>query len=353
MAPKAASDDDDDDDDNFRSTDHGSGNGTRSPAAEKVAKPRPTVLGTTPWLSSSTTPSGNRVAVSSPAPSVSVRPGLQFTAIINWWDSPPDSPSKVAERLGFAPNIGTFYDIHDSWDANRFKNEVDQIVAMRDKFKNLWTPIQMDVAILPKGGLPAFEALLPQIANSFRDAEQRGIHVRTRALTEMNGTWFEYSTGRYEEIKAILRKFYTVIKSVSASTIMWNPNFSFGGCGPDDPIDARNFDPGADFWDEAGLDIYVHGPKCQNDMPTGGEIRAGITGCDFYNYVKASGKPFLVAETSRATKIGCGTVPPDFDFQSKSNWLAQLFDPALKADFPLLYNVSWFDYNKFEDGEQR
>lgn len=111
---------------------------------------------------------------------------MQFTAIINWWDKDdPDTPSKVAQRLGFAPNIGTFYDLTKEWPRDRFANEINQIVEMRSKFKNLWSPIVIDVAILPRGGFPAFEALFDQIGNSFKEAEAKGIRVRTRALTEV------------------------------------------------------------------------------------------------------------------------------------------------------------------------
>lgn len=134
---------------------------------------------------------------------------------------------------------------------------------------------------------------------------------------------------------------------------MFNPNFSYGGCGQNEKLDARNYDPGPQFHDECGLDIYRHNPKCVNQEPKGDEIRSAINACGFYDSISSSGQLFSIAETSRATKLGCGPLPPDFDFKAKSNWLKQIFSPELRKEFPLLYNVGIFDFKKYEDGEDR
>ena len=282
------------------------------------------------------------------------RSKLEITVLQNWWDA-SETSSQLGGRLGFSPNTGTFFDLDATWDAATFTRQLNQVIEMRDRFPTLSSPYIFDVAILPKQGLNKMtDALFAQMARSFNEAYARGVVVRTRMLTELNGTWFPYSglPGGPQELIGILRRFHTVIKRDARNTIvMWNPNFSFGACGG--PIDAKLYFPGAEYMDCVGADIYVHGPTCVNELPKGDEIRKAILACGFYDLVKQINKPFYIAETSRATKIGCPGYSEQLDFETKVNWLRQLYDESLQRDFPLYAGWTWFDFTKREDGENR
>lgn len=316
------------------------------------AQTGPVVTTTTPTPS----PVVPGVPVGPVAPGQTAR--LQITVIPNWWDG-SDSPVQIAKRLSFAPNIGTFFDVYDSWDASTFDQQIQMVLSMRNASQLVSGPLVFDVAILPQAGLDKMtNDMFERMARSFKQAHDRGVKVRTRFLTEANGTWFKYSglPGGPQELIALMRRFFTVVKGISKDTeIMFNMNWSYrtDACGPSDPVDATNYFPGQDYIDSIGLDIYYHGPKCVNELPKGDEVRQAILACKFYDLVKRVGKPFYIAETNRAFKIGCANASDAMEYEMKTRWLRQLLDPALQREFPLYAGFTLFELRKQEDGELR
>lgn len=315
---------------------------------------RPATSGTTTPVQKSIRPTSSSLTTlvpKSPAPVVPRNSKMALTVVVDWGS---DTPVKLAQRLGFPVHCGGFYNHPDQDWENTYRPQVTQLAEMRDRFGTpSWDDyVILDIAILPRGGFGPMEQLFPQIARSIKWAfETHKVVTRTRYCTEMNGTWFPYGQ-KEEELKATMRKFYTAVKSVAPSPmsiVMFNPNFSYQ-C--DGPVDARRYDPGPNFYDCIGADLYRHGDNCKNVLPTGTEIADALRMCGFADFVKSRNKPFLIGETSKATKMGC-PMADNFDYESKANWIRQLFNPALRQLIPQLHSISWFDYRKNEDGEDR
>jgi hypothetical protein len=340
-------------------------------------------------------------ACSSPAPQVADAPAVTATPATSATpegtdrDEPPDlvppsgtawfgmnldwandSAAQVSERLGRTPSVWVQFVAFPLDEGGRANLDafVEQIAPMGG--------IGL-VTLEPHGGL---ETVTPEAAEELAAIlrgywDEQGVPTIVRFAHEMNGSWYPWG----QQADAYVEAFRTVAAAVHAdapaSTMAWAPNegsgypFIGGAHAGDDPALDTNADgrigpgddpyapywPGDDAVDWVGMSLYHWGlayPWGENELPAEGSFRAlltgGVTGAhdeqvdtpDFYaEYAEGHDKPLGIFETAALFNP---EVRGPGEAEIKSAWWRQVTDQSIRADFPRLAMVNWFEWRKEE-----
>ncbi|KAL7747144.1 hypothetical protein RI367_007504 [Sorochytrium milnesiophthora] len=211
-----------------------------------------------------------------------------------------------------------------------------------------------------------------------RLVRQLNVCVLLRFAHEMNGSWYPWGRKPLQYVRCFRRVATAVKQAMPQVVLVWSVN---GGVGypfsapirltANSTDDARAMDtngdgwidhkddpytpywPGEEYVDWIGVDIYHFG-----DMDNACNAVAGkkqfatlMTGSPFRLYdmfAKRYNKPFAITET------GASYYPEDktsrvSELDVKRSWWTQLTDTRIKATYPLLAMVCWFEIAKRED----
>jgi hypothetical protein len=287
-----------------------------------------------------------------------------------------DSAAAVTERLGEAPSVWVQFVAFPLEEQSR--GYLDAFIEQIASVDGIGL-----VTLEPHDGL---EAVTPEAAEELALAladywEEFGTPTIVRFAHEMNGSWYPWG----QQPGAYVRAYRTVAEAVHglapASAMAWAPNegsgypFSGGPYVGDDPALDTNGDgqitneddpyapywPGDDAVDWVGMSIYHWGlayPWGENELPPPGTFRALLTGGntaahedqdeipDFYaTYAEGRDKPMGIFETAALYNPA---EPGPSEEAIKTAWWRQLADPAIRADFPRLAMINWFEWRKHE-----
>ncbi len=198
---------------------------------------------------------------------------------------------------------------------------------------NYWDPNFMDGAIAD-GSQDAY------IAQWARDAKAWGHPLFLRFDWEMNGSWFNYGTGKHPTTRtanntpaqfvAMWRHVHDIFTSVGAANVTWlwctNIDFGLGS-----PV-ASNY-PGNAYADWTCIDAYN-----ANDPWQSFNSLIGSTYPQVMNF--APNKPMLIGETGSTATGG-----------SKSQWISGMFRD-LAGSFPNVQGLVWEDVDAPGPGGQ-
>ena len=287
-----------------------------------------------------------------------------------------DSVAQVSERLGATPSVWVQFVAFPLDPTQRANLDafVEQVAAAHG------------IALLtlePHDGLDAVTAEAAADLATVLDGywEDAGVPTIVRFAHEMNGSWYPWA----QQPEAYVAAFRTVADAIHAgapaSAMAWAPNegsgypFTGGQFASEDAALDTNRDgsvtnaddpyapywPGDDAVDWVGMSLYHWGlayPWGENELPADGTFRALLTGGntgahegqvqipDFYaTYAEGHDKPMGVFETA-ALYNPAAEGPSEAEL--KSAWWAQVTDDALRADFPRLAMINWFEWRKDE-----
>ncbi len=318
----------------------------------------------------------------SAAPTASVRPLPQLVPAAGtaWFgmnlDWANDSVAAVTERLGATPSVWVQFVRFPLDDAARgnLQGFAEQVSAA-DGIGLL--------TLEPHDGLESVTPAAAEEMATLLDAywTELGMPTIVRFAHEMNGSWYPWG----QQPAAYVDAFRTVADAVHqlapASAMAWAPNegsgypFNGGPYASNDPsLDtdgngevATGDDPYAPYWpgddvvDWVGMSIYHWGlayPWGENELPAAGTfenlLTGGVTGAheaqepipDFYAvYADGHDKPMGVFETAALYNP---TAPGPDEATLKRAWWSQVVDPDVRARFPSLAMLNWFEWQKEE-----
>jgi hypothetical protein len=308
--------------------------------------------------------------------------GLMYFGVQLQWTR--DTTATYASRLGHTPALlGEFLTIpfiaKDLDGANQHVAET--ATADGRYFLTVETPQGLDAVTTQSAA---------ELAAYVSVWNAQGVDVLVRFDQEMNGSWYAWGQKPTEYIRAFRLIADTIHARAPRAAMVWSP--SYGGGYPfqgpqsaaqpgspdfaaldtnhdgriaagDDPYGP--YYPGDRYVDWVGLTLYHFGDK----YPWGKNVVAehnkfvdqlsghynGANGDDsatpnFYTtYAVGHHKPMMISETSalyNEARAGTG----DTEVAIKSDWIAQVFDPAVAHRFPLLKAVVWFEHEKNENG---
>lgn len=287
-----------------------------------------------------------------------------------------DSVADVSERLGVTPSVWVQFVAFPLDEGGRSNLDafVEQVAAVDG--------IGL-ITLEPNGGLESVtEAAAEELARLLDEYwRSGGTPTIVRFAHEMNGSWYPWG----QQPEAYVDAFRTVATAVHAlapaSAMAWAPNegsgypFTDQAFSSQDPSldtngdgEVTNLDdpyapywPGDDAVDWVGMSVYHWGlayPWGENEMPAAGTFRSLLTGgvsgahegqvpiTDFYaTYAEGHDKPMGVFETAAFFNPSAGG--PD-EGELKAAWWRQVTDPAVRADFPRLAMLNWFEWRKDE-----
>jgi beta-mannanase len=187
--------------------------------------------------------------------------------------------------------------------------------------------VQLSINCGEKGDMSQQE--LDQFKLLAQQAKSQGVTLQVRFGYEMN---LQHVSG-YSDPETFKKQWTQVADAVHAGggQTVWCPSNSTQS-------DYEKFLPDPSTIDVVGLDVYhMNSGPIQPD-----EVKNAISG--IASVPGLAGKPITLPETG-VQLTGDGS-----DANKVSDWLSQLSDPALKAQFPNYKGFMWFDYNKPGDG---
>lgn len=287
-----------------------------------------------------------------------------------------DSVAEVSERLGATPSVWVQFASFPLDPGQRANMDafVEHVAAVHG------------IALLtlePHAGLEVVTAEAAEELAIVLDAywNDSGVPTIVRFAHEMNGSWYPWG----QQPEAYVAAFRTVADAIHAgapaSATAWAPNegsgypFTGGPYASEDPVLDTNGDgtitnaddPYAPFWpgddavDWVGMSLYHWGlayPWGENELPGDGTFRALLTGGNtgahegqveipnFYaTYAEGHDRPMGVFETAALYNPAEGGAS---QADLKSAWWGQVTDDTIRADFPRLAMINWFEWRKDE-----
>jgi beta-mannanase len=176
-----------------------------------------------------------------------------------------------------------------------------------------------------------FDDMLAERAN---EAQALGQEFFLDLGAEMNGDWSPWSGAQNgmsaEKYVAMYRHVHDALKSATNIVWAWCPNVT------DEPRASWNatmkYYPGDDYVDWTCVDGYNWGNTDGGGWQSFKEIFQEI-----YPTLAAKNKPILIGEMASAEGGG-----------NKSEWIDAML-PTLKASYPMIKGLIWFDVNKEAD----
>lgn len=294
------------------------------------------------------------------------------------------TPASYAASLGRVPyDFGQFVSLPLSTaDERRLDTAVSELAALHAKlFLTLEVP----------GGLGTVTPAVAQsIATDLARWNLQGVGIFVRFGQEMNGGWYPWAQQPVRYVAAFRLIASYVHRLAPGSVMVWSPNYGGGYPFAGEPYVAQpgtaafqtldtNHDgkltmqddpygpyyPGDDAVDWVGLSLYHFGnrwPWGANDVPEPGKFVNQMTGSydgdngndtavpNFYAvWAVGHHKPMAISETAAlydGAQSGAGAT----ELQVKRAWIDQVFNPSVRADFPALALIDWFEYRKTEGG---
>ncbi len=309
-----------------------------------------------------------------PVPDLVPEPGTAWFGMNLDWAN--DSIGDVSERLGRTPSVWVQF-VEFPLDAGGTANLdafVEQVAAADGIGLVTLEPHDGLASVTPETA----EALARVLDGYWRES---GVPTIIRFAHEMNGSWYPWG----QQPEAYVEVFRTVADAVHrlapASAMAWAPNEGAGYPFPageflsddaaldtdgdgevtadDDPY--APYWPGADAVDWVGMSLYHWGieyPWGENEMPPAGSFRALLTGRpiasaegpsvapDFYaTYAEGHDKPMGVFETAALFNP---SEPGPAEAELKTAWWNEVTEASVRADFPRVAMVNWFEWRKHE-----
>ena len=291
-----------------------------------------------------------------------------------------DSAAGFRERTGTAPAVMSAFVPFAlaREDVDLVDRVVDQLAAQRSALM---------LTVEPFDGLESVdEAGATRLAEHVADWSERGVPVYVRFAQEMNGSWYPWGQQPQEFVRAFRTVADALHRTAPLAATVWAPNYAVGYPFRDgrqeydrsDPATAlldttrdgrldRRDDPYAPYWpgrdvvDWVGMSLFHWGdayPWDRQTVPERGKFLAQLRGSyggasgavaslpDFVQrYSVDTGKPFAVTETAARWSPGQPGPAPQL---MREAWLAQVFDPAVRAALPTLRMVTWLDWRRRE-----
>lgn len=293
------------------------------------------------------------------------------------------SPKAYAARLGRVPyDYGDFASLPlSNSERQTLDKEVSQIAALHSKF---FLTIEM-----PDGLGIVTPSVAQSLARQLARWNAEGVGIFLRFGQEMNGSWYPWGQQPALYV-AKFRLVATYVHRLALGTVMvWSPNtgdgYPFAGgeysVKPGTPafkeMDTNGaaqlsmyddpygpYYPGDAYVDWVGLSNYDFGdtyPYGANTIPEPNKFVEQMTGTyignegndtmlpNFYKiYAVDHHKPMAISETAalyNEKQAGIGAS----DIAIETNWIDQVFNPAVRAQFPKLGMVNWFEWKKNEE----
>ena len=230
------------------------------------------------------------------------------------------SVAQTAAKLGRMPAVHlTYYAWDADWTGSATKAD---LAARRIPLVN-WEPHNIDFAKIIDGRL---DATIMARANG---AKALGQKFFLDFAAEMNGdeAWSGNNATLYV---AAYRHIHDLFVASGATNVVWAwcPNVTDTPGGNRTTMD---YYPGDSYVDWTGVDGYNWGTK------NGGWQTFQQVFKDIYPLLAAKKKPIIIGEMSSAEADG-----------DKGKWIDEIV-PTLRASFPLIRCVVWFDINKEAD----
>lgn len=303
--------------------------------------------------------------------------GTLFGMNLDWAN---DSVAAVSERLGVTPAAWVQF-VAFPLDAAARANLDDfygQVAAVHGMAL---------VTLEPNGGLASVtDAAITELAALVAAWADRGVPTMVRFAHEMNGSWYAWSQQPSAYVDAFKRVATAVHAATPFASMVWAPNYGAGypfvggpfqaAAGTDDfaALDTNHdgtlstaddpyapYYPGDDAVDWVGMSLYHWGnahPWGENEVPEDGAFVARLSGTytglngdetpvpDFYaTYADNHDKPMAITETA-ALYDPAGPGPTER--QVKEAWWRQAFAPDVRARFPRIRMINWFEWRKDE-----
>ena len=231
------------------------------------------------------------------------------------------SIDQTARKLGHTPIIHlTYYRWDADWTASVTQAD---LAAGRIPLVN-WEPHNIDFAKISDGSLDA------TIVARARGSKALGKKFFLDFAAEMNGdeAWSGNNAALYV---SAYRHIHDLFAAAGANNVIWAwcPNVTDTNGGNRTTMD---YYPGDAYVDWTGVDGYNWGTTNSNGWQTFKQVFQ-----DIYPLLAAKKKPILIGEMA-STEIG----------GNKASWIDDII-PTLRASFPLIKGVVWFDINKETD----
>jgi hypothetical protein len=353
-----------------------------TPAAPSVGAPPsvPAPPPASPAASDEPTPASTGRPLPSQLPGLArlePQDGAYFGVNLDWGN---DTAEAVSERLGVTPAVWVQF-VAFPLDAGARANLdafVDQVAEVRGVAL---------ITLEPNDGLASVsDDAIAELAQALRDYTERGVPVLVRFAHEMNGSWYAWGQQPDAYVDAF-RRVAEAVHDIPGAAMIWAPNYGAGypfiggryEATPDTPefaaldTDADGalterddpyapYYPGDDAVDWVGMSLYHWGnahPWGENEVPEEGAFVERLTGTydgangdetavpDFYaDYADGHDKPMAITETA-AFWDPAGADPPTEE-EIKATWFRQVFSTDVRARFPRLRMINWFEWRKDE-----
>lgn len=302
---------------------------------------------------------------------------VNFGVQLDWSHDSIDSYSK---RLGRTPKIFGHY--------VQYPLSSSDLESVNSEVKSAGQHGAMYMLTLePWPGLHSVNSSnLRELTKHLKSWNSQGVPIVVRFAHEMNGSWYPWAQQPTNYISTF-RKVASAVHQAPLSTMLWSPNDGGGYPVAGGPYEAKPntddfrildtnkdgklsmFDdpytpyyPGDSYVDWVGLSLYHFGssyPWGENEIPTPNKFKQKLTGTyktteldetpvpNFYAlFADGHNKPFVLSETGALYNSSRADGASNFDI--KSEWWQQLFDPTLAVQFPRLKMMLWFEYQKQE-----
>lgn len=332
-------------------------------------------------LASCTTPPAAAPAAASSC-AVPPRPlgageGVAFGVNLDWGHQ---QLADYAKNLGHAPAVAVSFSGFPFTDTER-KNIEGAADQVREQGGTLLLTLE------PHAGLAAASApaAVKDLAELLRGINTSGVPVIVRFGQEMNGSWYEWGEQPSAYVAAF-RKVAEAVRSAPSSATLWAPNYGGGypfvggrfqvkkgskdfaalDTNRDGVVDGKD-DPYAPYYpgdasvDWVGMSLYHWGnryPWGANVVPEPRKFIQQLTGTykgaggddlavpDFYaEYGARRGKPVAIAETAALVNTSGDKSKA---LTIKRSWWEQVFSDEVRARFPRLKMINWFEWDKYE-----
>lgn len=230
------------------------------------------------------------------------------------------SLAQTAAKLGRTPPVHlTYYAWNDDWTGTVTKAD---LAAGRIPLVN-WEPHKIDFTKIVDGSLDA------TIVARAKGSKALGKKFFLDFAAEMNGdeAWSGNNASLYV---AAYRHIHDIFLAAGATNVVWAwcPNVTDIHGGNKQTMD---YYPGDAYVDWTGVDGYNWGTT------NGGWQTFQQVFSEIYPLLAAKKKPIMIGEMSSAQVGG-----------NKAKWIDEII-PTLRANFPLIKCVVWFDINKEAD----
>ena len=318
-------------------------------------------------------------------------------------------PTEESEFGRLEPERGTYFGVNLDWSndtADAFNERLGNDAAVYVQFVRFpfsaeeqiyldgffeQTSEQRGIALLTLEPTMPLDEITPDIAADFASYlrevdDEHDVAIMIRFAHEMNGSWYSWSQQPEAYVSAFRTMAEAVHEAVPEAAMLWAPNYGSGypyiggefeakpgsdsfelldtdGDGVltinDDPY--TPFYPGDDVVDWVGVSLYHWGnvwPWGENELPEPDKFSDQITGNyngsngderdlpDFYElFGEQHGKPIAIVET--AALYNPNRPGPDA-LEIKRAWWNQVYNPELRARFPQIKMINWFEWDKFE-----